>query len=52
MNEQMKEHQARSDRDRVQATLDRENAILEEEALRKLNDQLQPQIIALQDSQV
>ena len=38
MKEQMKEQQARSDRNWKQAALDCENVIREEEALRQLND--------------
>ena len=36
----MKEQQARSDRDREQAALDRENVIRKQKALKQLNDQL------------
>jgi len=37
MKEYMKEQQAQSDRDQKQETLNRENAIREHEALRRLN---------------
>ena len=47
----MKEQQAQADRDREQAALDRENAILEQEALRRLNDQFYAQITPLQNNQ-
>jgi len=39
MKEQM-EQQAQSDRDQKQATLDRDNATREQEALKQQNDQL------------
>ena len=45
--EQIKEQQAQSDWDREHATLDRENAIRKQEALRQLNNQLQAQITVL-----
>ena len=51
MKEQMKKRQDRSDRDREHAALGRENVIREQEALKKLNDQFQTQIVALQDTQ-
>ena len=41
MKEQMKEQPAQSDRDREQATFNRENVIREQEALMQLNNQLQ-----------
>ena len=41
------EQKARSNRDQKQATLNRENVVREKEALKQLNDQLQPQIAAL-----
>ena len=47
MKQQVKKQQARSDRDQKQVTLDRENVICEQEALRQLNNQLQAQIVIL-----
>ena len=47
MKEQMKEQQAQSDRDWERVTLDRENVIGEQEALRRLNNRIQAQIAAL-----
>ena len=47
LKEQMKEKQARSDHDRKQAALDRENIDREQEALKQLNDQLHARITAL-----
>ena len=52
MKEQMKEQQARSDRNRKQAALDRKNAAHEQKVLKRLNDQLQTQIATLQRTQV
>ena len=46
----MKE-QAQSDREREHTTLGHENAIRQQEALRRLNDQLQAQIVAFQNNQ-
>lgn len=51
MKEQMKEQQARSDSNRQQATLECENIVREQEALKQLNDQLQTQVAALQSTQ-
>ena len=46
-----KEQQAWSDRDREQVALNCENVMHEQEVLKQLNDQLQAQVTALQNTQ-
>ena len=47
MKEHRKEQQVQSDRDQEQANFNYKNAIREQEALRRLSNQLQAQIAAL-----
>jgi len=50
MKEQMKDKQAQSNCDWEQVALDHKNVIREQEALRQVNEQLQAQIAALQNT--